>query len=147
MSRPTFLSFDLINTISSNMYLQPVYESSMSSNKPFACHDLPIWVTKCIKFMIRYILQYEIPLQVKFSNLGHDLLFWVMTSLTSYHPICTENLYPSGQCQVMSLACHNLLIWLAKCIKFMITYVLQYEIPLRMQFSNLCQDLLFWVLT
>ena len=27
-----------------------------------------------LKFMITYILQYEIPLRVKFSNLGHDLI-------------------------------------------------------------------------
>ena len=32
-----------------------------------------------VKFMITYILQYEIPLQVKIFNLGHDLFFWVMT--------------------------------------------------------------------
>ena len=41
---------------------------------------------KCIKFMITYILQYEIPFRVQFLNLGHDPLFWVMTLLTSYHP-------------------------------------------------------------
>ena len=40
-----------------------------------------------IKFMITYILQYEISLRMKFSNIGHDLLFQVMTQLTSYHTI------------------------------------------------------------
>ena len=38
----------------------------MSSNKPFECHDLLIRLAKCIKFMIKYILQYEIPLKIKF---------------------------------------------------------------------------------
>ena len=37
--------------------------------------DLP----NALNFMITYILQYEIPLRVKILNLGHDLLFWVMT--------------------------------------------------------------------
>ena len=49
-----------------------------------------------------YILQYEIPLGVKILNLGHDLLFWVMTQLTSYHPICTYNQYMNSQYQVIS---------------------------------------------
>ena len=52
--------------------------------------------------MITYILQYEIPFQVKFLNLGHDLLFKAMTQLTPYHPICTYNLYMSSQCEVIS---------------------------------------------
>ena len=78
-SRHTFLGFDPIDIILSNMYLQLVYEKSMSSNKAFSCHDLLIGLTKCIKFMTTYILQYEIPLQIKFINLGHDPLFWVMT--------------------------------------------------------------------
>ena len=72
------LCYDLIDIISSNMDLQLVYEKSISSNKSFECHDLLIGLTKCIKFMITYILQYEIPLQMKFINLGHDLLFWVV---------------------------------------------------------------------
>ena len=57
----------------------------MLSNKPFACHDYLFDSPKCIKFMITYILQHEISLRMKFSNLGHDLLFQVMTQLTSYH--------------------------------------------------------------
>ena len=32
-----------------------------------------------LKFIITYSLQYEIPLGMKFSNLGHDLLFYVTT--------------------------------------------------------------------
>ena len=51
----------------------------MSHNKPFSCHDLLISLPKCIKFMITCILQYEISPRMKFSNLGHDLLFRVMT--------------------------------------------------------------------
>ena len=53
----------------------------------------------------------------------------------------------SSQYQVMSFECYNLLIRLTKCIKFMITYILQYEIPFRMQFLNLGHDLLFYVMT
>ena len=49
----------------------------------------------------------------------------------------------SSQCQVMSFECYDLLIQLTKCMKFMITYILQYEIPFRMQFPNLGHDLLF----
>ena len=49
----------------------------MSSNKSFECYDPLIGLTKCIKFMITYILQYEIPFRMQFSNLGHDLLFWL----------------------------------------------------------------------
>ena len=52
--------------------------------------------------MITYILQYEIPLRMNFLDLGHDLLFWIMTLLTSYHPIWTYNLYMNSQCQVIS---------------------------------------------
>ena len=62
----TFLAYDLIDIISSHMDLQLVYELSMSTNKPFECYDLLISLTKGIKFMITYILQYEIPLQVNF---------------------------------------------------------------------------------
>ena len=51
----------------------------MSSNKSFVCHDLLIGLTKCIRFMTTYVLQYEIPLRMKFPDLGHDLLFLVMT--------------------------------------------------------------------
>ena len=47
----------------------------------FEYYDLLIWLTKYIKFMIKYILQYEIPLQVKFLKsrsipifLGYDLI-------------------------------------------------------------------------
>ena len=35
----------------------------------------------------------------------------------------------------------------AKCTKFMITCILQYEISLRMKFSKLHHDLLFRVMT
>ena len=58
-------------------------------------------LAKFIKFMITYILQYEIPFKVNFLNLGHDLLFLVMAQLTSYHPICTYNLYMSSQCKAI----------------------------------------------
>ena len=51
----------------------------MLSNKLFGCHDLLISLTKCIKFMITYILWFEISLRMKFSDLGHDLLSRVMT--------------------------------------------------------------------
>ena len=51
----------------------------MPSNKPFACDDLLISLTKCIKFRMTYILQFEISLRMKFSDLGHDLLSRVMT--------------------------------------------------------------------
>ena len=46
----------------------------MSSHKPFGCHDLLIRLTKGIKFMIKYILQYETALRTEFLNQGHDLL-------------------------------------------------------------------------
>ena len=52
--------------------------------------------------MITYILQYEIPLRMQFSNLGHDLPFWVMTQLTPYSQICSYNLQMSHQYQVIS---------------------------------------------
>ena len=45
---------------------------------------------------------HEISLRMKFSNLGDDLLFWVMTKSTSHHPIWTENLYMSSQCHIIS---------------------------------------------
>ena len=76
--------------------------SSQYQVMSFECYDLFIGITKYINFMITYILQYEIPLQMKFINLGHDLLFWVMTQLTSYHPIGTYNLYMSSQCYIIS---------------------------------------------
>ena len=41
-SSPTLLGYDLIGIISSNIHLKLVYEQSMSSHKPFACHDLLI---------------------------------------------------------------------------------------------------------
>ena len=47
----------------------------LPSSKPFECHDLLITLTKCIKFTITYILQYEIPIRMNFLDLGHDLLF------------------------------------------------------------------------
>ena len=46
----------------------------MLSNKLFGCHDLLISLTKCIKFMMTYILQFEISIRMKFADLGHDLL-------------------------------------------------------------------------
>ena len=52
--------------------------------------------------MTTYILQYEIQFRVEFLNLSHDLLFYIMTQLTSYDPICTFNLNMSSQCQVIS---------------------------------------------
>ena len=40
-----------------------------------------------MKFKVAYIFQYEIPPQVKFSNLGHDLLFlsYDLIDIISYH--------------------------------------------------------------
>ena len=55
------------------MYLQLV--SSQYQLMLFECYDILNWLIKCIKFMITYILQYEIPFRIQFLNLGHDLLF------------------------------------------------------------------------
>ena len=52
--------------------------------------------------MITCILQYEISLGMKFSNLGHDLLLRVMNLLTSHYPISTLNLNMSSQHHVIS---------------------------------------------
>ena len=41
-SWPTFLGYDLIDIISTNIHLQLVYEYSISSNKSFKCNDLLI---------------------------------------------------------------------------------------------------------
>ena len=51
----------------------------MSHNQPFSCCDLFISLWKCIRFIVTYIVQYELSTGMKISNLGHDLLFRIMT--------------------------------------------------------------------
>ena len=51
-------------------FLHTTYEESRET---ITLHLL-ISLSQCVKFMMTYILQYEIPLRIKFSNSGHDLL-------------------------------------------------------------------------
>ena len=60
----------------------------MSSNKPFGCHVLFTVLTKCIKFMKTYILQYEISLKTKMFKsrswptfMGYDLIDIILSNM------------------------------------------------------------------
>ena len=89
------------------------------------------------------ILQYELSIGMKFSNLGHDLLFRVMTLIDIISYNVPLNLYMSSQCQVISHLYVMTYLFDTKCMKFMVAYIFQYEIPPQVKFSNLGHDLLF----
>ena len=70
----------------------------MSHNQPFSCYDLLISLWKCIRFIVTYILQYELSIG-KSRSLPTFQVYDLIDVISSNVPL---NLYMSSQCQVIS---------------------------------------------